>query len=190
MFDLYNIAKIIGLKPRAVAEIGVNEPHLSAVRRFHGECPMILVEPLTDCASALIHAYPQARVICAAIADQTGTAKFYPRGQTSWLMDLPRTPAIDEDKAVINPDHIVDIATRRFDDIDPGNLDIVAIDTEGAEWFVLKHMISRPKLLCVETHNPSRRYTNPYLAEIVEWTDANGYIKLGEEFADSLYALP
>lgn len=190
MFKLHNIAQVIGLKPRAVAEIGVNEPHLSAIREFHGECPMILVEPLADCASALIQAYPQARVFCAAIADQTGTAKFYPHGQTSWLLELQRTPAIDEDKTVINPDHVVDIATRRFDDIDPGNLDIVAIDTEGAEWFVLKHMISRPKLLCVETHNPSGRYQNPYRAEIENWTRENGYIKLGEEFADSLYALP
>lgn len=188
MFNLSALAQLAHLTPRAVAEIGVNHPEHCRLIDFVGRCPTLLVEPLPDCAQRLRSTLPLAEVLEVACADQAGLLPFYHRGQTSFLIGLEHTPALDVDKHVIQQQHIHQVNAVTFDTIDPGNLDIVAIDTEGAEWFVLKHMISRPQLLVVETHAPSWKYVNPYLTEITAWTRANGYTLIAQEFADTLYA--
>lgn len=188
MFNIPTLARLCGLTPRAVAEIGVNHPEHCRLIDFIGRCPTLLVEPLPDCAQRLRDTLPLAEVIEAACADSAGTLPFYHRGQTSFLIGLEHTPALDVDKHVIQDQNIHQVQALTFNTIDPGNLDIVAIDTEGAEWFVIKHMISRPKLLIVETHAPSWKYINPYLTEITDWTRTNGYTEVAKEFADTLYA--
>lgn len=188
MFHLPSLARLAGLTPRAVAEIGVHGPEQCRMEYFVGLCPTLLVEPLPDCAQRLREAYPLAIVVEKACANTEGTLPFYHRGQTSWLVGLPHTPAIDVDHHQVNAGNIHPVEAILFSSIDPGNLDIVAIDTEGSEWFTLKHMISRPKLLVIETHAPSWKYTNPYLAEITAWTKENGYTQIAQEFADTLYA--
>jgi hypothetical protein len=54
-----------------------------------------------------------------------------------------------------------------FDRLDDGSIDLISIDTEGSEWFVLKYITSRPDVISIETHGAA--YTNPYLDEIQRW---------------------
>lgn len=188
MFHLPTLARMMGLQPRAVAEIGVHMPDLCRVAHWHDRCSTLLVEPLPLCAQALRTAYPQASVFEAAIAPESGLVPFYFRGQTSWLINhLSRTPALDVDHHKPLNENIHEVAALRMSDIDPGNLDILAIDTEGAEWFVLQTLLSRPRILVIETHAPNPAYQHPYRAEIESWCRQEGYTLAATEAADSLY---
>ena len=80
---------------------------------------------------------------------------------------------------------LVDI--RKISNYDPGDIDYLRIDTEGHEWFTLKHLISRPKTIHIETHEHDAIYINPYLYEIEEWMQKNNYNKVQVDHADSTY---
>ena len=72
-----------------------------------------------------------------------------------------------------------------FDTIDDGTIDVLAIDIEGGEWFVLRHLVSRPAIISVETHG--KRYVNPYRAEIDAWMRAEGYGAWYRDDSDTVY---
>lgn len=65
-----------------------------------------------------------------------------------------------------------DLRAVTFDEIDDGSVDVLSIDVEGGEWFVLRHLRSCPTVLSVETHG--KRYVNLFMAEITQWMAANG----------------
>lgn len=68
---------------------------------------------------------------------------------------------------------------------DNGQIDILAVDTEGCEYYALEHLISRPKLICLETHG--QQYINPMINEIGAWMNANGYGRAGQTESDTLF---
>ena len=49
------------------------------------------------------------------------------------------------------------------------------LDMEGSEWFVLKHLISRPKIVIIEMQNSDETYKNPFFNEILNWFKENNY---------------
>jgi len=70
------------------------------------------------------------------------------------------------------------VVGRRFHHFDDGTFDLVKIDTEGSDWFVIKHMMSRPKLFIFESY--IRPMRNPFEREIDEWAAAHGYKEIYE----------
>ncbi|MDQ7057245.1 MAG: FkbM family methyltransferase, partial [Ghiorsea sp.] len=74
---------------------------------------------------------------------------------------------------------------KRFNEIDDGTIELLSIDTEGSEWFVIKNMISRPSVIPIETHGGT--YTNPYLSEIQQWLSKNHYQLWYKDKSDSVY---
>src|SRR5690606_16182488 len=69
--------------------------------------------------------------------------------------------------------------------VDDGSIDLLSIDVEGSEWFVLQSLRSRPGVITLETHGA--RYRNPYITEIREWMRSNGYRLLYRTSSDSTY---
>jgi len=72
-----------------------------------------------------------------------------------------------------------------FSEIDKGSFDLISIDIEGAEWFVIKHLVSRPNVISVETHG--KYYTNPYLYEIKSWMKTNNYEEWYKDESDTVF---
>jgi hypothetical protein len=58
-----------------------------------------------------------------------------------------------------------------LDSIDPADIDILLVHVEGAEYYVIKHLLSRPKIIVLETHY--RNFVNPYMREIDHWMAGN-----------------
>ena len=56
-------------------------------------------------------------------------------------------------------------AYNRISKFDEGNIDVLFLDTEGTEWFVLKHLLSRPTIITVEVGD-NVNYVNPYIEKI------------------------
>ena len=63
--------------------------------------------------------------------------------------------------------------------------DFIKIDTEGSEWYVIKHMSSRPDVISIETHGGY--YVNPYIREIKKWMDDYNYKLWFKDNSDSVY---
>lgn len=197
MIDLHLISSAIGLRPRHVVEVGVNEPSRCSVSRFIADgIPATLVEPLPWCAENLRKAFPQAKVIEAVCAKQAGEVTLYDRGEGAWIEDVPAGAAPDE--------HINHSASRRWefearykrqvravrfaDEIDAEDIDILAVDTEGAEWFVIGQMHkARPRLIRVETHFTHSGYRNPFWNEITSRLAGLGYRPAVEDVSDTLF---
>lgn len=68
---------------------------------------------------------------------------------------------------------------------DNGEIDILAVDTEGCEYYALEYLVSRPKLICLETHG--QKYINPMINEIIAWMNKNGYGVGTQTESDTLF---
>ena len=72
----------------------------------------------------------------------------------------------------------VKIKTETIDKFDTGDIDILLIDTEGCEWFVLEKLISRPKQIAIETNTLGQNGNliyNKYIDKILFWMWKNNY---------------
>lgn len=119
-----------------------------------------------------------------AIGDFNGVTSFYDEGTSSFI-DGVASPTAQHKGQIERNQYEVKVAT--LDKFDVGQIDILRADTEGAEWFALKHMISRPREIVLEMYNGVATYINPYLFEIEEWANKNGYKKKSISRGDFTY---
>ncbi len=82
------------------------------------------------------------------------------------------------------PAHVT-VRGATIDEFDNGQIDILAVDTEGCEYWALDKLISRPRLICLETHGQA--YVNPLIDRIVTWMQTNGYAVAGQTESDTLF---
>ena len=195
MIDLHTLSKSLNLLPRHVVEVGVNEPEKCSLSQFIRDgVRSTLVEPLPWCVKNLREAFPSARVIEAVCAEQSGEITLFDRGEGAWIESVPQAPDEHPKHSGIKREHFDAQYKRRVkairfaDEIDSEDIDILCVDTEGAEWFVISQMIkARPRLVRVETHFSHSGYLNPYLREITERMSSLGYTKLVEDVSDTLW---
>ncbi len=69
----------------------------------------------------------------------------------------------------------VTVDCRLFTPYDDGTIDMLTLDSEGCEWFVLEYMVSLPKWISIEMGDDKNPYKNPFSAEINQWMKDNGY---------------
>lgn len=82
---------------------------------------------------------------------------------------------------------MIEVDARTFDEFDDGTIDILDLDIEGCEWYVLEKMKSRPKFIIIETIWKS--YTNPFLEQIKAWMAENHYSVFEHRDANTFYKL-
>ncbi|WP_083499430.1 FkbM family methyltransferase [Thioalkalivibrio nitratireducens] len=172
-----------------VAEVGVYHPETSNVHDFILDgVRATLVEP-EPASVELIRAYfqgrPNVELHACALCDFDGEVKLLYRGSSTHVATLDSSPALVNDGANRDEARAFTAPCTRFSTIDDGSIDLLSVDTEGSEWFVLKHMTSRPTMISVETHGGA--YTNPYLREIRHWMERNGYTIWYKDRSDSVY---
>ncbi len=79
----------------------------------------------------------------------------------------------------------IKVPAVKFSEIDPGNIDALMLDVEGSEFEVLKTMVSRPKLIAVETRHGDGKH--PGSAAIKRWMKDEGYRFIRSHGWDDLY---
>lgn len=82
---------------------------------------------------------------------------------------------------------VCEVDVRKMSRYDNGKIDVLRIDTEGAEYLCLKHLISRPKQIVIEMYDDMASYINPYLYDIEKWAKTNGYKKIAIHDSDFIY---
>lgn len=196
MFALDTIyRRIWGGKPRLVAEVGVNEPDKCSVACFLNQgVEGILVEPLPWCAEHLREAFPTAKVIEGVVGATRGEVRLYDRGEGSWIEDVPAGSAPDEHprhsgivRAEFDQQYTRAVQSYPWWSLERHDLDVLCVDTEGAEWFVIRDMRTEPKLIRLEMHFTHSGWRNPYYDQICQTLAESGYEKIGEDVSDILW---
>ena len=180
---LESLIKIMNFSPEVMMEVGVNTPSKCRLRNFENS-NRILVEPLPDCAELLRNEIFPATVLELAIGNKIGKSAFVSNCQLSRISDTNVSPA---SYRRIGQETTIEVQVVPFCHIDPGNIDVLLIDTEGSEWEVFRTMISKPKIIVVETHSVKSKYRNSNLALIEMWFKTNGYGKIRGDSSDSWY---
>ena len=185
----YNKIKDKGFVPKYVAEVGVWHPYTSNIYSFIKDgVKTMLIEPDPSSVTLIKSQFAQNTNLSlheVAICDFNGDIDLYQKGSSTFLSILNNTPALVNDKCNIHTSEKFSATAKKFSDLDNGEIEVLSIDVEGSEWFVLKHMLSRPKIISIETHGGI--YTNPYMDEIADWMERHNYIIWYKNASDTIY---
>jgi FkbM family methyltransferase len=173
-----------------VCEVGVFLPEMSNILDFivKDRLPTTLVEPDTRSIAAIrdfFRDYNNVTLLPYAVYEYHGVLELVQRNASTFVSTLPYSPAQINDNYDIRQEDTFTVECRKFDELDDGTIDLLSVDTEGSEWYVLKYMKSRPLVISVETHGKS--YVNPFFKEITDWMAANGYERWWMDKTDTVY---
>ncbi|MFA6189504.1 MAG: FkbM family methyltransferase [Sulfuricurvum sp.] len=186
----YNKVEQKGFRPAHVAEVGVWHPQTSNIYKFIIEgVKTTLVEPDPASIELIKNEFKDKKVTLyeVAICDFNGKVDLCKRESSTFISSLSSSPALVNDNCKISETETFTANAKLFNEIDDGSIDLISIDTEGSEWFVIKNMVSRPAIISLETHGGI--YTNPYMMEIQHWMDKNKYVLWYVDNSDSVYVL-
>lgn len=150
-----------------------------------------LVEADPDVCQKIIHQFidgnPAANVTLHPVAvwHKEGTLQLARAAASTFATELPASPALHNDNFRVRNDNTFSVPCKTFNQIDDGTIDLISIDIEGGEWYVLQKMTSRPQVISIETHGKS--YTNPFLQEITHWMQQNQYQIWYQDGSDTVY---
>ncbi|MCO5251920.1 MAG: FkbM family methyltransferase [Candidatus Kapabacteria bacterium] len=129
--------------------------------------------------------YPSVSIHSVAVFNRRGRVKLSRAKASTFISELTESPALVNDSYQKAPDNEFETDCVLFSDLDDGKIDLLSIDIEGAEWFVLSHMKSMPKVISVETHG--KYYTNPYIKKIRSFMHGNDYQEWFMDLSDTVY---
>jgi hypothetical protein len=187
---LYRRVTARGFTPRHVAEVGVSLPAtsnirdwiVSGVRATLVEADPLMVERIrthfSGCANLTVHAV--------AACDFEGTVELCRVGPSTFVRGQSSPAAVNDGYRECEADTFTAPA-RLFSRLDDGSVELLSVDVEGVEWWVIRHLVSRPAVISVETHGAA--YVNPHLRQIQEWMASNAYTRWYMDGADTVYVV-
>jgi len=177
------------LHPLHVCEVGVYVPATSNVLGFINDgvrTTLVEADPqIVDQCQAMFHGMSHVTIHGVAVSDAPGALRLYRVGASTFAEGLPDSPAISNDSYAPNDADSFTVDAVQFSAIDDGTIDVLSIDVEGGEWYVLRHMVSRPLVISIETG--VKHYKNPFMKEISEWMLAHGYLPWYRDNSDTVY---
>ena len=173
-----------------VCEVGVWLPEMSNILDFivRDRIRTTLVEPDPKSIAAIrtyFRDYSNVGLLPYAAYDRHGELELVQRNASTFVSTLPYSPAQVNDDYRIRKEDTFTVECRRFDELDDGSIDLLSVDTEGSEWYVIRYLKSRPLIISVEMHGKS--YLNPFHSEIAAWMNAQGYGKWFMDKTDIVY---
>jgi uncharacterized repeat protein (TIGR04076 family) len=191
MLDLKKIAEDLKIKYDVVYEVGVWKPEESHIKNLIPYAKKVMMfeaqEKYAELSRIVFKEYGYVTVHTVAIyKENLDSIKLIDVGSSSFIQGIA-SPSINVAEYNLPKRNVFSVIARTFDNYDEGNIDILACDIEGAEWFVLDKMKSRPKLICLETHFEPYRYVNPFMNEINKWMKNNGYVIYCNDVSDTVY---
>jgi len=187
--ELFKRCKSKNLSFNHVCEVGVYLPQTSNILEFILEgIKTTLVEPDPKNVKA-IKAYfknnTNISIFPFAVFDYNGIIELSQRESSTFVSSLQSSPALVNDSYQVNKTDNFEVECKTFDQIDDGTIDLLSVDTEGCEWYVMKYIKSRPKVISIETHGKS--YINPFINEITFWFQTNHYVVWYKDKSDTVY---
>ena len=171
------------------AEVGVYLPETSNILNFIKEgLKATLVEADPEYVLKIreyFKSYDNVKIYPYAVWDRSGFINLNKAESSTFAEELISSPAIVNDKYISDSKKKIKVEAKTFDEIDDGTIDLLSVDIEGGEWFVIKHLISKPDVISIETH--WKNYSNPFLTEINDWMTKNNYSVWYIDKSDTVY---
>ena len=164
-----------GFRPTHIAEVGVYHPETSNLYDFI----------MDGVRTTLVEPDPNVTLHEVAIYERSGTITLAQREASTFISELESSPAIVNDEYSVDTHDVFEVKAKTFDEIDDGSIQLLSVDIEGSEWFVIQNLVSRPAVLSLETHGAM--YTNPKMKELDAWLKANDYIPWFKDRSDTVY---
>ena len=175
--------------PYHICEVGVWHPKTSNIKYYiEKDIKTLLIEPDSESITLIKKEWGDKKNLILktfACTDFEGTIDLHKAGSSSFISSCNNSPAIVNDSFDIKNNISTKVDAKKFSSEDPGDIDLISIDTEGSEWFVIKNMLSRPNIISIETHGGY--YINPYINEIKQWMTEYNYILWFKDNSDSVY---
>jgi FkbM family methyltransferase len=188
MNQLYRRLRQKGISFRHVCEVGVYKPLTSNVIDFIRagiRATLVEADPVIVGEIRAFFADYAVTVHPVAVWDYSGTLDLFRADSSTFATDLPGSPALANDNFQTASGHKLSVPCRIFSELDTFDIDLLSVDIEGAEWYVLKHLVSRPAVISLETHG--KYYINPFLADMQHWLTENKYVIWYKDRSDSVY---
>ena len=186
---IFNKLNKKGFHPQHVAEVGVYYPETSNVYDYVIQgVKATLVEPNPDSIQRIkkhFQTFKNVTLHEVAVFDNSKKVKLINRQASTFLSTLDAAPAIINDQYQIDDSDSFEVDAVTFDTIDDGSIDLLSIDIEGSEWYVIKNLVSRPAIISIETHGAL--YRNPNMDKIRAWMDVNDYQIWYKDRSDSIF---
>jgi len=182
----------MNVNPKVIFEVGTGAVESTkCLKYFCSDIKCILFDPIkkftddlsiiaikNNCKNVVIHN--------CAIGDHNGEVEIYDHLEATSIVGI-QNPSfqVGNKEGYLNSPYnkgIIKVPCFTIDKFDEGNIDILYIDTEGSEWFCIKHLISRPKIIHVEMYMNNKKYVNPFEKEILEWMNVNNYKLIDIEY--------
>jgi FkbM family methyltransferase len=188
MKQIYSKLKERNITPTHVCEVGVYLPETSNIIDFIKDgikATLVEADPATvekirtyfKGYDITLHPY--------AVWDHNGVIKLSKANASTFVTSLESSPAIENDKYKVKEEDTFEVPCRIFSDLDDGTIDLLSVDIEGSEWYVIKYLKSRPRIISIETHG--KYYTNPFIKEITAWIEENNYTPWFKDGSDTVY---
>ncbi len=186
---LYKRCNEIGFKPSNICEVGVYKPETSNVLLFIKDgIQSTLIEPDPKCIAEIeryFKEFEKVRIIPCAIWDSASEIKLYRCSASTFVGEVKNSPAVMNDGYIPKEEDSFPVRAIKFSEIDDGRFDLISVDTEGCEWYVLKNMISKPKVISLEMK--CKKYINPFYQNIESWMLDNNYRLWYSDGSDRVY---
>ena len=175
--------------PRHVCEVGVWHPKTSNIKYYiEKNIKSLLIEPDPESIALIKKEWGERKNLTlktVACTDFEGTIDLHKAGSSSFVSSTKNSPAMVNDSYDIRNNISTKVDAKKFSSEDPGDIDLISIDIEGSEWYVIKHMLSRPDIISIETHGGY--YINPHIEDIKKWMDEYNYVLWFKDNSDSVY---
>ena len=186
---LFNACKKQGLTFQHVAEIGMYYPETANTLDFIAQgCRATIVEADPLIATKIKEYFasqPGIELHQVAVWDKNEPVTLYRSNASTFIGKLENTPALVNDAYQFQEQDRFETSGVTFNTLDDGTIDLLVIDIEGADWFVLKYLVSRPLVISLEIQ--AGNYINPFMNEIKGWFETNGYQRWFLNDTDAVY---
>jgi FkbM family methyltransferase len=155
------------------------------VRQMKQGKNVIIVEPLPQCVEDIqshTKDLPNVTIHQAAVADFNGEETMYTDDMLASFADSVKRDDIDSIRTFNNP---IKVKAIKFSEVDPGDIDVLLADCEGSEKYMLNHLLSKPKLIMVESAPTG--FTKEKKEELDQWFEDNGYVYLEHYDNDDVF---
>ena len=166
-----------------VWEVGVGDEFTSKSRAFwdNPSNQVMLIEPNPFLYVSLARKacpFSNVKTLNVAISNEDTFGYLVSAGVLSYLAEFPSpintifrgklTPMLDAFKVPVN--------IMTLGSLDPGDIDLLILGMEGAEYTVFETMKSRPHIIILNNHFANDyQFTFPHFGEIQQWCEDNRY---------------
>lgn len=188
--DIFAICQHLNFIPKNICQVGAsNSGEFEFMEFIDKGSKAILFEPHPEFYDELVEKWgdnPNINIFQLGIYNKIGKFRFYEKWASTCLEECALIPGLLNEPIKIG-DRYFYANCAFISGFDDGTIDLLLIDSNGAEWYCLEKLISRPKIICIETHYVYNDYKNPFLSKIWGWMDINNYRPFAVNESDTVF---